>query len=1234
MSTFYPIVFIALFIFSNIFGSEEVSKSLENLPRLTAECETLATVHDCVNVISGDFFQSEQEISMLGSEPLTLTRIYDSGHCFGCQFGYGMGISFPISLYFDSGMRTGNLMVEQRQGMYMPYTLYKNNEGRVDASLFKSGYTNCCEAELNGFPPITSNNVHYQDGHYVVILGDGTKRYYQYTNRTYYTGVYQKNFRNFYRLKKEEFPNGNMRYFEYYGNKHIPKQILTKNKSGSLTLNSIDFECDSEKTTITASNGQKLVYTTKTQKGKLVSNREKRKEIILSKVSGDHLPAVEYNTLTHTNSPARWFKTHKVEKPDGRYLNVNYYSNSGRVASLHGPIGPDPTPVKLFSFHYHKTHTDVIDALGNKRIYFISKKRLFSCEDPKYRSSRFYWNDKGQLLCRSLRNKDKQAVTCRQIKYNDRGYPISSTLVGNITGHNPETFEINSAGDIEGNIESATTHYVYSEDDFNLLLKETLPNGTEYHYNYKPGTNLLEQKRTLFDGKCQEREFYEYDENAILITKIEDDGSGDDLTNLTYRRITEIEPQLDSNKDGFTQPKTVSEYYYDPITGFKRLLKRKELEYTNGDLLAAEHVYDANENYRYTTYTEYNDKRLVSKEINAIGEAIIYKYDDNFDKTEEEKLGSGKTVKYKYDLADNLIQLKEEHTGGPTLTTTHTYDVIGNRISTTDPYGNTTTFEYDGYGREIKQTDPFGYTISKIYDIADNIISLTDKCGHTTFTTYNINADSLCISYPDDTQELFEYAIDGNLVKKIERDGTYTCFSYDYRGRIISTMTHTPDGTLSKSIQKQYKGENLVSETDAMGIVTQYEYDGAGRLVKRKREEIVTTHEYDTLGRLWKTIQWNGDNTAVTITEHDNLDRIVEERIENLSGNLYRKKTYAYDIHGNPYLERIYTNANSFSETKTIYNPQNLPILVIDALGNETHIIYVQGDRFEKITTDPLGQQTRKEYDPLMRVTKTEIKSPLGEIIARQEFSYDGKGNETNQIDHIYYQGITSGTTTVDWTYDFTGNVLSETEQGKKITSRTYQYGRLHTTTKPDGIILTYTYDALGRLKTLESSDNTILHQFFYDANNNLIEAKDLTNQTNTYRTYDVHNRMIEETLANCHTMQYSYDASNHITNIILPDNSEIKYDYNPTDLIHVSRIKDQQVKYTHEDHFDLRGKLIQSSFFNGVTVNYSWDPLERCTKIETPAFHKTLSYNPVGNLISTDVQDPIGKAALNQFTT
>src|SRR5262249_50937859 len=149
-----------------------------------------------------------------------------------------------------------------------------------------------------------------------------------------------------------------------------------------------------------------------------------------------------------------------------------------------------------------------------------------------------------------------------------------------------------------------------------------------------------------------------YDKNGILICKIIDDGCKPDKDNLeqvSYRLITEIEPHLNPNLPGImTLPHFIRESYLDPHTGKKHLLKKIRRTYTQGDLLAEEKVFDATDTYLYSQIYKYNARRELISETNALDEKTIYAYDDHGNKIYEEKTNTGKKTHFVYDQANRL----------------------------------------------------------------------------------------------------------------------------------------------------------------------------------------------------------------------------------------------------------------------------------------------------------------------------------------------------------------------------------------------------------------------------------------------------------------------------------------------------------------------------------------------------------------------------------------------------
>ena len=160
MRRLIPLAVFCLFVFS-LFARDEWEV------RLAAEAEPLTTVANCVNVLSGDFFQVRDELIVDRGEPLCLTRYYDGGAYMLSDMGFGNGWPFPLRLRFDPEFN--KVLLAQRQGFYLPFYTSKAADkslvGEIDSVIFSHGYTNCTEAALRGEPCLAKTSLVF-DGDY------------------------------------------------------------------------------------------------------------------------------------------------------------------------------------------------------------------------------------------------------------------------------------------------------------------------------------------------------------------------------------------------------------------------------------------------------------------------------------------------------------------------------------------------------------------------------------------------------------------------------------------------------------------------------------------------------------------------------------------------------------------------------------------------------------------------------------------------------------------------------------------------------------------------------------------------------------------------------------------------------------------------------------------------------------------------------------------------------------
>jgi RHS repeat-associated protein len=886
-----------------------------------------------------------------------------------------------------------------------------------------------------------------------------------------------------------------------------------------------------------------------------------------------------------------------------------------------------------------------------------------------YRGEEFFWgkresthrgkrddSDEGHLLAKTIYNKDEKAVVCERYSYDSHGNITEETLHGNLSGQCADPFSVSDEGSPKHHTEKYSKQYTYSHDKFHLKTSQKEDDGPKIEYEYKPGTNLLTAKFTYDGHKLKIREFFEYDSDAVLVKRIIDNGSSthaSHLSDVTERRITYIKPVRDRDDYGVGLPERITECYLDVASGKEIQLKRTDYSYTKAGLVDREDVLDAYNDIKYMVYTKYDSKNRPVCKIDSACREYRFEYDDNGNKTREELVNSGVFTALSYDTANRLVRKSEHHSDGVKFVTSYSYNAVGNLISETDHYGQTTTYSYDSMNRERQAILPsvldkngisITPTLFKKHDLLDNVSSQTDANGNTIRTTYTIRHEPCCIEYPDGSSEEFEYNLNGTLAKKRERNGSKKKFTYDFLGRVLTTKILDANGTLLSATSNTYDAFHCTSSTDPMGFTTTFQYDGAGRLASVQKGQSLTLYYYDSLGRKKKTTEVLGQNQYIdTIEQRDILDRVIEVRKDYSDGTLLSLKAFAYDIRGNCTDVTSYTSADVSTTTHTDYSTRNVPVRIVDALGNKTKLSYdyewkndLNQSVLRKVTKDPLGNQTIEIFDTYSRLDTVEKRASDSTLLAKTTFRYDAKGNKTQEKEYVVVNGSIIREYVVEWTYTPMDQVSSLIEQPgtseEKVTRYTYTKGGLvETICKPDGVILTHTYDGLNRLIDLTSSDGTIHFTYTYDLNNNPISVIDENVNVPFRKSFDEFGRVTGEDLWPGLNITYTYDPLGRCTLLGINNAPYVEYQYRSghlTDVIRKDPSGNDQYRHRYTK-IDLEEKVVESYLIASLgTSTQTFDNLGRIASITTPFWQEVIpqdGYDAAGNLHKADVQDNLG---------
>jgi len=207
--------------------------------------------------------------------------------------------------------------------------------------------------------------------------------------------------------------------------------------------------------------------------------------------------------------------------------------------------------------------------------------------------------------------------------------------------------------------------------------------------------------------------------------------------------------------------------------------------------------------------------------------------------------------------------------------------------------------------------------------------------------------------------------------------------------------------------------------------------------------------------------------------------------------------------------------------------------------------------------------------------------------------------------------------------------------QSISSSGRCYDYnpkGQLSETTRPDGVVLYYSYDQTERLCECHSNDHSIAYSFVYDQQGYLTRSDDHISGKSSSRVFDAAGNILEETLANGLTLKNIYDDQGKRSCMILPDGSSVSYQYEQRNLRLIQRFnRDGQLQYSHEycNHTPGGSPTNMCLIGQAGLLSLEYDSFNRCTEIVSNQWQEKIpaeGFDPAGNLVSLMIEDPGGE--------
>jgi len=639
-----------------------------------------------------------------------------------------------------------------------------------------------------------------------------------------------------------------------------------------------------------------------------------------------------------------------------------------------------------------------------------------------------------------------------------------------------------------------------------------------------------------------------------------------------------------------------------------------------------------------TTYTQYDAAGRVLKEVAPLGNVAGCGCADQY------------TTTYSYDNNGRPLTI----TDPLNHTTTYTYDGAGNQTTVTDANGNRTVTTYDPNNRVISvqtgldsnnnclagNTCP---TTSYTYDGNGNKLTETDPNGNTTLYTYNssnqMTSEQTGLAYNSSTQTYncpsgdtcptttYTYDVNGNQASLTDADGNSTVYTYDDNQRLTSEQTGLaynsstqiyncpPSDTCPTTTYGYDAAGNQTSVIDSNGNATVSSYDGNTRVTSVQTGMQLnpstqtfycpansncptTTYNYDHAGNEVGVIDPNLDATHYT---YDNNNLVASKG----TGMAYDSATDNYSCR----------TGDACPTTAYHY----------DANGNESSMLEPSGDTvsYSYYHDNRLNQTSYSDSTPSVSYTY--------DSVGNRKSMSDGAGTTTYNYDNNnLLQNYSRGSDTFSYTYDPAGNIhtrtypngspatyaynnneqLSTVTSGANTTSYTYDpAGNPHITTLPNGYVETRSYDNAGRLTQVDNARNsTVLSNYAYTldpvGNPKKVVQTGAVSSTTTYG-YDGNNRLTdacyqltcnENPGSNDPYIHYSYDQAGNRLSETRPSGTT-SYTYNNQDeLLSAGATTysydangNERTAGTRTFSFNAANQLV-STTNSGTTTTYTYD--------------------------------------------
>ncbi|MCL2287274.1 MAG: DUF6531 domain-containing protein [Firmicutes bacterium] len=1062
---------------------------------------------DPINLATGNFYYSKEDISIPGRYSLGFTRFYNAIIEYDSTIGKNWTHNFNICLVksenlvhitFDDGhvetyTRKEDGTYTSPAGRSNVLTAVKNDEvsycltlQSMDKYHFNKNGALTCIADTNG----NKIQLEYYENLLSKVSSDSGSLNFTYGEDGYIAGVSdhvgrQVTFKyNDGKLVEVVHPTGASYEYEYDLKGNMVKIInplgidVVRNEydpSGRTTIQHmadggvayLEYDNDRLSTTVTEQNGNKIEYL-RDDKYRSIKN-----------IYADSEESFEYD---EDNNRTKYVDRNK---------NTWQYKYDGHknMTSSTDPLGNNT------AIEYNELNRPVriINPAGAVTVLeYDSCGNMLGITDPLGRKTGFVCDEQGKVTTFTMPDGSESII-----EYDKRG---NITKIKDGTG--------------------IVTKYRY--DKLNRVISTIDGNSNETHYKYDKAGNILEVKNAAGDIRA-----YSYNK-LNKVTSITDFDSG----RIRYEYNALNRPS-----------KLIDQLGRETVLNYDIMWNLAEVIEPNG----AETKF---------VYNGLNRLECVQK---PDGSTVRYQYDANGNRTGIIDEAGNKT-NLSYNANGQLVEVTDPE-GGQMR---YTYNSIGQVTSVTDAIENTVYLSYDAAGQLVEEKSPLGDCRKYTYTPLGKISTVTDESGLETRYEYELGGRLKAVHYPDGNTEHCSYDKGGNLQVYTTRTGQILSYEYDSLNRIVTI-------TDSAGAAKHYTYDavsNVTSMTDENGHKTVYEYTATGQLSKvTDALGNQTAYTYDERDRLIEVRQGEagqlGPDADLEKANHiTRYSRNLMGQVEEITDALGQKESFRYDVRGqliekvdkDGYLTKYgYTTHGDVGqiqyadgrEVKLSYNPLRQLIEVedwlgltqieMDELGRTTKVInhqnqaveYTWGNSGERRgMTYPSGKQVNYEYDAFLRLSKVDD----GDMQAT--YQYD---NHSRLVEKVFSNGAKT-----QYQYNDLGRLreLSHWNADGLQDKYLYEYDQMGNKTgitkerrglPEESGVYSYAYDSLNRLHKV-SKDGNLLRGYEYDGFGNRIQMT--AGEMRTSYSYNALNQLVSTVDTAGMQQKYSYDRRGNLTEV------------------------------------------------------------------------------------------------------